>query len=125
MQQAVKTVGGEHRLTLGEILDGLIEDKLISAEAAEQLKKERRYYRGTMHPLAVVADQKWKKGTALLTLDALTEWLAKRVGLEYLHIDPPKIEFAAVTEVMASAYATRFRVRPVGVSGKEATAAPA
>src|SRR2546428_14018442 len=120
MQQAVKTVGGEHRLTLGEILDGLIEDKLVSAEAAEQLKKERRYYRGTMHPLAIVADQKWKKGNALLTLDALTEWLAKRVGLEYLHIDPLKIDFAAATEVMSSAYATRFRVLPVGVSAKEA-----
>ena len=125
MQQAVKTVGGEHRLTLGEILDGLIEDKLVSAEAAEQLKKERRYYRGTMHPLAIVADQKWKKGNALLTLDALTEWLAKRVGLEYLHIDPLKIDFAAVTEVMSSAYATRFRVLPVGVSAKEAIVATA
>src|SRR2546428_390058 len=125
MQQAVKTAGGEHRLTLGEILDGLIEDKLVSAEAAEQLKKERRYYRGTMHPLAIVADQKWKKGNALLTLDALTEWLAKRVGLEYLHIDPLKIDFAAVTEVMSSAYATRFRVLPVGVSAKEAIVATA
>ena len=125
MQQAVKTAGGEHRLTLGEILDGLIEDKLISAEAAEQLKKERRYYRGTMHPLAIVADQKWKKGNALLTLDALSEWLAKRVGLEYLHIDPLKIDFAAVTEVMSSAYATRFRILPVGVSAKEAIVATA
>src|SRR5256886_1561483 len=125
MQQAVKTVGGEHRLSLGEVLDGLIEDKLVSAEAAEQLKKERRYYRGTMHPLAIVADQKWKKGNALLTLDALTEWLAKRVGLEYLHIDPLKIDFAAVTEVMSSAYATRFRVLPVGVSAKEAIVATA
>src|SRR5256885_231928 len=53
MQQAVKTVGGEHRLSLGEVLDGLIEDKLVSAEAAEQLKKDRRYYRGTMHPLDI------------------------------------------------------------------------
>jgi general secretion pathway protein E len=125
MQQAVKTAGGEHRLTLGEILDGLIEDKLISAEAAELLKKERRYYRGTMHPLTIVADQKWKKGTALLTLDALAEWLAKRVGLEYLHIDPLKIDFAAVTEVMSSAYATRFRILPVGVSAKETIVATA
>ena len=125
MQQAVKAAGGEHRLSLGEVLDGLIEDKMIGAEAAEQLKKERRYYRGTMHPLAIVADQKWKKGNALLTLDALTEWLAKRVGLEYLHIDPLKIDFAAVTEVMSSAYATRFRVLPVGVSAKEAIVATA
>src|SRR5438270_653365 len=125
MQQAVKTAGGEHRLTLGEVLDGLIEDKVIGADAAEQLKKERRYYRGTMHPLAIVADQKWKKGNALLTLDALSEWLAKRVGLEYLHIDPLKIDFAAVTEVMSSAYATRFRILPVGVSAKETVVATA
>src|SRR5436853_7225400 len=125
MQQAVKAAGGEHRLSLGEVLDGLIEDKLISAEAAEQLKKERRYYRGTMHPLAIVADQKWRKGNALLTLDVLSEWLAKRVGLEYLHIDPLKIDFAAVTEVMSSAYATRFRILPVGVSTKETVVATA
>src|SRR5437016_6010166 len=125
MQQAVKAAGGEHRLSLGEVLDGLIEDKLIGAEAAEQLKKERRYYRGTMHPLAIVADQKWKKGNALLTLDALSEWLAKRVGLEYRHIDPLKIDFAAVTEVMSSAYATRFRILPVGVSAKETVVATA
>ena len=98
---------------------------MISAEAAEQLKKERRYYRGTVHPLAIVADQKWKKGNALLTLDALTEWLAKRAGLEYLHIDPLKIDFAAVTEVMSSAYATRFRILPVGVSAKETIVATA
>src|SRR5213083_1783224 len=98
---------------------------MIGADAAEQLKKERRYYRGTMHPLAIVADQKWKKGNALLTLDALAEWLAKRVGLEYRHIDPLKIDFAAVTEVMSSAYATRFRVLPVGVSAKETVVATA
>src|SRR5439155_1050532 len=82
----------------------------VGAVAAPQLKKERRNYRGTRDPLAIVADQKWKKGNALLTLDALTEWLAKRVGLEYLHIDPLKIDFAAVTEVMSSAYATRVRI---------------
>src|SRR2546428_803515 len=125
MQQAVKTAGGEHRLTLGEILDGLIEDKLVSAEAAEQLKKERRYYRGTMHPLAIVADEKWKRGIALQTLVALTEGVAARAGLKYVHIDPLKIDFAAVTEVMSSASATRFRVLPVGVSAKEAIVATA
>src|SRR5438046_1151994 len=127
MQQAVKTVGGEHRLTLGEILDGLIEDKLVSAEAAEQLKKERRYYRGTMHPLAIVADQKWKKGNALLTLDALTEWLAKRVGLEYLHIDPLKIDFAAVirTTRISCAWLTGAGSTPSSSAGATSTASRA
>ncbi len=124
MQQAVKTEHGS-RLTLAGILDWLVEDKMADAEAVAKLKKERRYYRGTMHPLAIVADQKWKKGTAPLTLDLLAEWLAKRVGMEYLHIDPLKIDFSAVTEIMSSAYATRFRILPVAVTPKEAVIATA
>src|SRR5256714_1369388 len=125
MQQAVKTPTAEQRLTLTGILDWLLADKMIAPEQAEQLRKERRYYRGAQHPLVSVAEQKWKKGPTPLTLEALTEWLAKRVGLEYLHIDPLKIDFAAVTDVMSSAYATRFRILPVGVNGKEAVIATA
>jgi general secretion pathway protein E len=127
MEQAVKAGTGERRLALGEVLDWLVADGVASGEVAEQLKKDRRHYRGNLHPLAIVAEQNWKKGNALLTLDALAEWLAKRVALEYLHIDPLKIDFAAVTEVMSSAYATRFRILPVGIDAKEvliATAEP-
>jgi general secretion pathway protein E len=125
MQQAVKTAAKEARLTLAEVLDWMVEDGLVALEVAEALRKERRYYRGNLHPLAIVAEQKWKKGAAALTLEYLAEWLAKRVGLEYLHIDPLKIDFAAVTEVMSSAYATRFRILPVAVNPKEAVIATA
>ena len=128
MQQAVQTPAAERRLTLVEVVDWLVEDRLVEAAAAEQMKKERRYYRGSQHPLVIIAEQKWKSpGPAgrPLTLDALSEWLARRVGMEYLHIDPLKIDFSAVTEVMSSAYATRFRVLPVGVSAKEAVIATA
>ena len=45
--------------------------------------------------------------------------------MEYLHIDPLKIDFAAVTEVMSSAYATRFRILPVALNTKEAVVATA
>jgi len=117
--------GAEGRLTLSEILDWLLEDKLVGAEPIEKFKKERRHYRGATHPLVLVADQKWKNGSHTLTLDALTEWLAKRVGMEYLHVDPLKIDFAAVTEMMSSAYATRFRILPVGLNTKEAIVATA
>jgi general secretion pathway protein E len=125
MQQVVKTAASDTRLTLAEVLDWLAADGLASGEAVDALKKERRYYRGNVHPLCIVADQKWRHGTTLLTLDHLAEWLARRVGLEYLHIDPLKIDFAAVTEVMSSAYATRFRILPVAVSAREAVIATA
>ncbi len=125
MQQAVTAGSGERRLVLAEVLGWMVEDGLVEAPPADQLKKERRYYRGNQHPLAIVAEQKWKRGSTPLTLDYLAEWLAKRVGLDYLHIDPLKIDFAAVTEVMSSAYATRFRILPVGVTAKEAVIATA
>ena len=118
----------EQRLSLSGILDWLVADQLVGAAAAEELKKERRYYRGSLHPLVTIAEQKWRQSGASgkpLTLDALTEWLARRVGMDYLHIDPLKIDFTAVTEVMSSAYATRFRILPVGVTSKEAVIATA
>jgi general secretion pathway protein E len=125
---AVKPQTAEHRLTIAEIVDWLVEDGMVDAAAAEQFKKERRYFRGNQHPLAMIADQGWKSARAphrVLSLEPLTEWLAKRVGMEYLHIDPLKIDFTAVTDVMSSAYATRFRVLPVGVTSKEAVIATA
>jgi general secretion pathway protein E len=124
MQQAVKSETGG-RLQLAEVLDWLIQDGMIDPGAAAQLKKERRYYRGTMHPLVIVAEQNWKKAAQLLNLDVLTEWLAKRFGMEYLHIDPLKIDFAGVTEVMSSAYAKSFRILPVGLTAKEVVIATA
>src|SRR5258706_7244518 len=128
MQQAVKTESAPHRLTIGELLDWMVEDQLVTSEAAEELKKERRYYRGALHPLVIIAEQKWRRpgvGGKLLALEALTEWLARRVDREYCHLDPLKIDFAGVAEVMSSAYATRLRILPVGVSGKEAVIATA
>jgi general secretion pathway protein E len=128
MQQAVKDEVAGQRLALGEVLEWLVEDKIIDAEAAALLKKERRYFRGTTHPLVIVADQKWKRAAPPhrpLSLESLADWLAGRFGMEYLHIDPLKIDFTGVTEIMSSAYATRFRILPVGVSSKEATIATA
>jgi len=133
MQQVVqskqnKEAGAERRLALAEVLDWLIEEGQVDAASAEQLKKERRYYRGGAHPLVIVADQKWKSARApnrALTLESLTEWLALRLGMDYRHIDPLKIDFAAVTEVISSAYATRFRILPIEVTTKEVVVATA
>src|SRR4051812_18473470 len=128
MQQAVKSKTSGERLALSEVLDWLVADKMVDPDAAELLKKERRYFRGTTHPLVVVADQKWKQAAPPyrpLALETLTEWLAKRLGMEYLHIDPLKIDFTGVTEIMSSAYATRFSILPVGVNSKEAIIATA
>jgi general secretion pathway protein E len=114
------------RLTLRHVLDDLVADQLVAREAAEKLVSDRRFSRSEVHPLVVISEQRWKdprNPRKLLHLEALTEWLAEKVGLPYLHIDPFKIDFAAVTRVMSSAYAERYRILPVGVNAREATIA--
>jgi general secretion pathway protein E len=116
----------DHLLSLQEVLDDLVSDKIVPQAVADQLASDRRFSRSDAHPLVVVADQKWKDAREpkkLLHIEALTEWLAKRSGLPYLHIDPFKIDFAAVTKVMSNAYAERYKILPVAVSTSEVTIA--
>ncbi len=109
-------------LTLEGLLKDLVADRLVSKEAADGLAKNRKFARNRVHPLVVVADQKWKdprEPKKVLHLEALTAWFAAKCGLPYLHIDPFKIDFAAVTRVMSNAYAERYRILPVAVDTRE------
>ncbi len=114
------------RLELAQLLADLTADGLVPKEAADQLVSNRRFARVDTHPLVVIADQKWKdprQPKKLLHLEALTQWLAEKVGLPYYHIDPFKIDFAAVTKTMSSAYAERYRILPVAINTREVTIA--
>jgi len=116
----------DHRLTLSEVLQALVSEGLVPKAEADKLIADRRLHRGDHHPLAIIADQKWRSAkppNRILGVEWLTEWLAKQTGMEYFHIDPLKINFSAVTEVMSSAYAARFKVLPVAVNTREAVVA--
>ena len=118
----------DRRLALAEVVDALVADGLVATDIADKFKQERRYFRGDIHPLVVIAEQRWKTPQPphrTLDPDALAQWLAKWSGLDYRHIDPLKINVAAVTEVMSSAYATRFRILPMEVRPHEVVIATA
>lgn len=84
----------------------------------------------SIHPLLAVAQ--CKRLTAQppqrpITLEWLTEWLALKVGIPFYRIDPLKIDFAKVADVMSATYATRFNILPVELTPTElviATAEP-
>jgi general secretion pathway protein E len=120
--QPVTTPVPEHRLALAEVLEALVADGMVARSDADHLIAERRRYRAEHHPLVVIADRKWKSQRPphrVVSVEWLTEWLAGKVGLEYFHIDPLKINFSAVTDVMSNAYATRFKILPVEVNARE------
>ena len=117
---------GGQKLTLEGVLADLVADKLVAKEDADRLANDRRHNRSDQHPLVVISEQKLKdprNPKKTLHLEMLTEWLATKVGLPYLHVDPFKIDFAAVTKLMSTAYAQRYHILPVGVNTREATIA--
>ncbi len=58
-------------------------------------------------------------GGAALDVEALTQFLARRSGLDYLRIDPLKVDAGKVGDVMSASYAERHKVLPVLVSASE------
>ena len=120
---------GEWKLTLDFVLAELVADGLISAvQAREATIGSSRQKDPSVHPLVRVAAlelQSAKPPHTPLTLERLTRWLSGKAQLPYLRIDPLKIDVGAVTGVIKQAYATRFKILPVAVSGDKVTVATA
>lgn len=128
MNQALPQDVHEHSLTLPEVIDALVDEGLLAADQATNFKNERRHFRTGVHPLVMIAEQRWRSLQAphlVLDLDRLSQWLAKWSGLDYANIDPLKMDFSAITGVMSSAYATRFCILPIKVTDNEVVIATA
>ena len=81
-----------------------------------------------MHPLTAIAQCKLSSALPphrALTLDWLTEWLAQKAGVPFFRIDPLKIDFTRVADVMSAAYAARYNILPVELTTTELTIATA
>jgi len=109
----------EHRLTLKEVLDELVADGLVARADVERIGAESRAERSELHPLVVIANKQLRQVQPphpVLSLELLTEWLAGKVGLPYLRIDPLKLDIAAVERLLpfvSYEYAARYHILPV------------
>ena len=107
------------------LLQWLTEDGVVSVRDAE--KVARRFAAGdsAQHPLVRLAGMGLTRADNgnLLELEPLTEWLAGRVGMPYLRIDPLKVDVARVAEIMSINYAERRKALPVQMSLTEITIA--
>ncbi len=121
-------------LNLPQLFSWLMSDGILPQEDTKKLYNQAQYiYRnatGPMHPLTAIAQCKLKSAQPphrALTLDWLSEWLAHKASLPFFRIDPLKIDFTRVADVMSATYATRFNILPVELTPSElviATAEP-
>ncbi|MEO8104625.1 MAG: ATPase, T2SS/T4P/T4SS family, partial [Betaproteobacteria bacterium] len=112
----------ERRITVPELMAGLLEDVLISPEDHDRVLKHWRTSGSDAHPLVVLAEAKMKSlkpPCRAIDIEKLTEWAAGRVEMPYYHIDPLKIDMRAVTEVMSSDYASKRNILPVEARGRD------
>jgi general secretion pathway protein E len=121
-----KTVATVDRpLTLDLVLTHMEHDEMVDPALIESLRNTSKF-RNYDHPLTLIADQKWrgeKPPKRVLTLEALSEWLAGKLEVPYVHIDPLRVDFSAVGSVMSSSYAQRYRILPIALTPEVVTVA--
>ena len=120
--------GAQRSLKLGDVLRMLVSDGMLEKSHAELLYKDRKMDSSKLHPIVIIAEQKWKSLVAphkAMTVENLTIWLAARSGLEYYHVDPLKLDFGSVAQIISKAYAERLKIMPIKVSNNEVTIATA
>jgi len=101
------------------LADGIVEKSTVKPHYA-QAQGILKSAAGSMHPLTAIAQCKIvsaKPPHRLLTLDVLGDWCAGKVGLPFLRIDPLRIDFTKVADVMSATYAARFNILPVELKG--------
>ncbi len=107
-------------LSLPWLLNEMVKADLVTAAAARQVVEPPRNKDGTNpHPLVVASKQDWPDRHAegrKLSLEGLTQWLAKRARLPYVRIDPLKLDVATMTDVVSYAYASRAGILAVDAS---------
>ncbi|HEY8047854.1 MAG TPA: ATPase, T2SS/T4P/T4SS family [Ramlibacter sp.] len=114
-------------LEVRSLVEWMEQDALIDPEEARRVIARCSQAQSSQHPLvrlAAVAMTRAGDGKPL-DIDMLTQWLAQRTGLDYLRIDPLKVDVGKVADTMSAGYAERHRVLPVQVTSSEVVVATA
>ncbi|MES2877824.1 MAG: ATPase, T2SS/T4P/T4SS family [Pseudomonadota bacterium] len=103
------------------LVEWLHSDGVISVEEAQRITARCAQAESVQHPLVRLASVSVRRASdgKPMDIELLTQWVAKRAGLDYLRIDPLKVEVGKVADTMSAAYAERHRILPVQVTASE------
>jgi general secretion pathway protein E len=104
-----------------KLVEWLGQDGIISALDAQRTIARCAQVQSAQHPvvrLASIGMTRVLDGKPL-DVETLSQWLAGRAGLQYLRIDPLKVDVGKVADSMSAVYAERHKVLPVQVTPHE------
>ncbi len=112
-------------LDLTGVLDDLVNDGRITQGNAESLLAiPRRRDQIHLHPLELVADQRYTDvddTDTTLDLDRLSHWLADFAGQPYFRIDPLKVQVERITEAFSFQFAQNHNILAVELTDEHIT----
>ena len=113
------------KLPLSFVVKSLVYEGLMAKADGERILSVKTR-EARVHPLALLAEMNLRSPGAnreLLDIERLTGWLAEKAKLPYQHIDPLRVDFAKVVDVMSVRYATNYMILPIAVTNAEVTIA--
>jgi len=119
----------DEKLEFNQVVNWLKQDGILSPL---DLEKCRQYGIAAInkhkHPLKVLAECELADRTQrgkLLTLEDLTQWLAKKLGMPYYYFDPLRIDVPTVTSLFSKAYTSNYNILPIRINDDEVVVATA
>jgi general secretion pathway protein E len=121
------TAAAGTRLEWRQLLHWLAEDGVIDQEQVQRTEARFGAGHSAQHPLIRLGSAGLVRVANGRPLDAeaLTEWLAGRLKLPYVRIDPLKVDVGRVADVMSASYAEARRCLPIQVGLTDVTIAVA
>ena len=109
------------------LLKWLLQDGVIAEDEARRTTARCDQAESAQHPLLRLASVSIRRAVdgKPMDIELLTQWLASRAKLDYLRIDPLKVDVGKVADTMSAAYAERHKILPVQVTPTEVVVATA
>ncbi|CAN5333726.1 GspE/PulE family protein [soil metagenome] len=103
------------------LVEWLGEDGIISALDAQRTIARCGQVQSAQQPIVRLASMGMTRVAdgKPLDVETISQWLAGRAGLQYLRIDPLKVDVGKVADSMSAVYAERHKVLPVQVTAHE------
>ena len=107
------------------LVNWLSADGVITPEEARRTVGRCSQAESAQHPLVRLASVAMTRASdgKPLDIETLTQYLAHKAGLEYLRIDPLRVDVGKVADTMSAYYAERHGVLPVQVTPTEVVVA--
>ena len=126
---AIKPVLGEQDrpLQLRHLVPALEADGMLSSQAAAEVLRFDGLSSRPEHPVISLASRHLKAADdgKALDVERLSHWLAQRLDVRFVQIDPLKVDLSRIAEVMSSQYAARHKILPLEVTQNAVTIATA